>query len=474
MLAQTNAITLRREFAADYAFMLYRVGLFHKSLKLLSPYVRPLDSLEMPATPREKAVYSAILLKIGSIEEAVKILNEINGKCAEADLFLAYANQTEWNYKVSIPLLQRYLQCANVSEYELTVVKTNLLSALISEKRLVEAGELLAQLDDLTRQKKWVLLSKNIQELSGQLAVVQEDFTQAEKRLEMASRASGREDDVWNFLIKKWQAIVAYRQYPDHPASVEKLRNVRDQAQVLTHWESVRECDRLLAMALRDENLLAKVYFGTPHTAYRKRLLDEAEGLLPLPKTYVWGSSQGRVFDLNSAREAGGDLLLKPGHLLHLACLALTADLYRPLHLGNLHSRLFPELHFNPVSSVVNVANVIQRLRTWFQNNNIPFKIEVQHQFHRMSFLEQGIPFGFQLQSALVEPAVTSGGAIGFQSHIEHMKNRFSKTAFSSEEAASTLGVSKTTAIKTLNWAHTLGKVSREGQGRATRYRIEI
>lgn len=462
LIAQLDYKAVPRVHAAKAAHMLVRTGLFMDAITLLLPVIHPKLALAMPATPAETAIYALALIKVGSTDEALQLLAGLQDGIPEKNLYTAFAAQSLWDYETAIPHLRTYLTSTGLSVYDATIARVNLLAGLIATDANDEARALARELRRVTTSEGWTLLQKNVQELSGQLLIRTNDLAQAKRELSQANNEFDIPATIWDFFLAKWNAIVDLRLNPDSPECRGAMLRLRARALEMQHWESVRECDRVLAQATRDAELLMRVYFGTPHAAYRAGLLREAAEWFQMPEKFVVGSQHGVVLDLTTGATLDGALKLKVGQALHRCLQVMASDLYKPIFVGNLHAKLFPGEYYNPASSPGRVLNVIKRLRAWFREADIPLTLQIQDRSYRLTWTTEPPSCGLLYESEVASSPMDVS--------LAQLKTTLPWAAFTSVEAAEALAISKSSVVKILTWGLEHQRLKKTGTGKSTRY----
>ena len=454
---QALELPVPREFAQPLAHLCYRTNLFSTALKILAPFVRSTSGESVIPTSLEKATYAIALVKLGSIEEGLAILESCDRSLPEVHLYAAFAFQAQWDYARAIPNLQTYLACPNLSDYQTAVAKLNLLAALISTSNSAAARPLFDQLSKDARKNGWDLIRKNLQELSCQIAIIDSRWDEARERLRVAMAETQNDGSIWDFFLMKWQALIDAKA----DGRTEGLKSVRAEALQLGHWETVRECDLAVALAERDQNLFDKIYAGTPFASYRQRMVDSAASWAATPSKFDWMPFQ----DLPGSRLCLENLKLSSGELRGFAFLC--RDFYRPQSVGNVHAQLFFREQFDPVSSPGRVANVMKRLRSRLKDQDIPLTV-IQRRSHY--FLKATSPVTVQIE--IQDSLDIAGESSRYRRAISKLKNRFQEELFTSREASSVLDLSKTSTNRFISWALENAQLERSGQNRATLYKV--
>lgn len=444
-----------REQMAAIAPLTRRASLALIGVRLLNPIVRQPEAELAPASDREKAEYAACLSYIGAAEEASEILASIDDKkLPEALFYRVLALFPQWDYQGSIPLLQRYLD--QIEEpYQRLVAMTNLADALVYERSHRQAQPILRTLLHDSGVGGYALVYSRALQISARYYLEKRDWHSAELALQQA-RERLAEDGLQKFLVGKWIALRDF--LAGNAADAAPLNTIRSEAKRIEHWETLRDCDRYQAVATKDRDLLAHVYFGTPFESFRKRLLADFGDEAKLPETYRWhlgGKKGGAEIDLRSA--------LKPGQVLHRLLRCLTSDFYRPFRGPFLHSRLYPGQYFNPASSPLQVRTAINRLRSWFEENEYPLAIDQADGGYRLTASGPCTLLITLDRESETAPLLLS-----------RLHERHQQAHFSAREAAETLGANLRTTQRILQDGLDAGTLERLGSGPATRYHFKI
>lgn len=456
-----------RDHAAELARLACRAGLPGLGLRLLHPIVRPSARVRREASPVEKSEYALCLIKAGALEEGVALLDEVDPREApEALMNRVSALVACWNYRDTIPLIERYLRTPRLSPYARLVARVNLAAALVYERRHREATPLLRELLYTASLRKFSLALSRAMELSAESFLAQGKIDRARSFLDEAGRRLPDGTSIDALFVRKFLAIASVIETGAGGRARAALRAVRDEAVARGHWETARDCDRVEAVARRDQKLVARVYFGTPHAHYRERLLADLGKGFRVPEEYVWktggdGKARGRV-DLLTGEVSPAGKGLTPGSVLQRLLLALAADLYRPTRLAGIHARVYPDRFFNPVSSPRMIYDGIARLRAWLHEQRLPLAVEERDGFYS---LRGEAPCELRFAS----PALL-GKRYGLP--LEALRRASPALPFSLGDAVSLLGIPRRTALRILREGCEEGSLERSGKGRGTKYRF--
>lgn len=446
-----------RERAEMLAHLFYRVRRFDRSLEIMAPYIFPKVPNKI-ATSSESATYAISLIKIGAVSEGMKLLESIKDSLPMVKLYTAFGYQASWDYARAIPLLEGYLQEVQ-DAYNRAVARVNLVSAYIHVGDLSRAELLISETMETVESKEWILLKKNLLELKAQVAAAKGLIEVAEALLKESLALGGR-SGIFDFFIRKTATFYSCELGPKDLAC-QKILQIKKEAALLKHWESIRECDRKMAKIQQSEDLFRKVFFGTPFPAYRKMLQNDFPSVDPGP-SYHWGTQSNRVLHLATGVGSTG-VKLKPEMLIHRVLRALCSDFYRPLSVGEMHALTFPDEKFNPFSSPGRIKNAISRTRKWIDQTQVPLRLIVENHLFN---LEMGPGFAIVVDRPLASQRTQVSGA------LLDLKSRCGHNDFDADQAAQSLGISRSSILRLLNTGLAKGVVEKTGFNRNRKYRF--
>jgi len=374
-LRQLSPNSTPREGSHRVASLCRRIGLVSLGIKFLTPKTLE-DRAEWlrEASAQEIAEYAVLLQRIGSVNEAMTILETLNGeKHPEAFLYRSYCHVNRWEYAESIPLLERYVTVVK-DQYKNLIGHVNLAAAFVATDQLDQSVDLLKHLLAETSRSGFHRLYANCCEMSAKVSIRLNDFEGALAYVEAAKSVLGSQRTVDELFVRKSEAIISAMTRD----SLKPLDDFRAQAADRGDWESVREVD-FFSLKLRfNEAGYRYLAFGTPFQAYRERLIREF-GKVSYADWYVLGNGDKICMDVMSGCGNDGRPMLEIGSKVHQVIEILVRDFYRPLPLGSLHAELFPGEHFNIFSSPDRVHQVLRRARLWAKKANLPVVIVEDH-----------------------------------------------------------------------------------------------
>lgn len=446
LIKELRISEIPRSQSLAYANIASRLGLLHVALRVLNPVIRGPNAHE--ATAEEKLQYANCLRKLGAVEEAMAIIIEIQSAHPEALLHLAFCLQSQWRYKEAIPILEKAVAEKGLEPYRQLVAKVNLLAAFVNEKLSDQAVALANELVKALENSPSRLLYANVLELSAQIEIHRGNFSEAFIRLEKAktllSEAQGSTSTIF---IEKWMAIGHSLQ---QKKVVPELMTIHQKALEQGHWETVRDCEFYRASLTGDRSTLIKLYFGTPHAEFRERILQTG---LDIPETwdYADGLKPKRILDLRTGVMSSGDFHVEPGQASHRLLIALSQDLYRPLPLLALFSRLFPGEYFNPDSSPNRVHQILKRYR----KIDIGIAVEEADESYRLNL-------GPEVAIRLPKESFSLGTE---ELRFLKLRSQVKPGSFTLEDAISALEVSRSSAQRVLKWGTENHKLTVSVQG---------
>lgn len=436
------------------ANLAWRVGLPLSGLKLLNAVVRPPPKSRVESTIEERLEYAACLIKVGAAEEGVELLRQVDpAQHPRSLLYQVFALVSRWSYRPTIPLLRQYIQLAGDDSYQVVVAQVNLIYAHLFLNEHGEGDRLIREVEEYANRENLQLIRAKSLELKCQSYLFQRDFSQAKATIETA-RSLIPEDSLDGFFIRKLEQALALRNNPD------ALNSIRQEAKDRSHWETLRDCDRLDSIFGGNKEALWKVYFGTPYPSYRSQLLTVA-GLSEkdTPTRYCW-TPQGEEARVQAHVEEGsvGRLSLAQQPLLHRMLVTFCSDFYRPIRLASLFYQLHPEEFFHPESSPARIYDLVVRFRRKLKGT--PIQLLENGGEYRLGFSG---PIAIHVRSKMRAPA---------ELNLEQIAENFGKDPFSAGEVARILNFPLRSAQRFLKEQTQSGKVEKNGAGKGTRYRL--
>lgn len=457
-----------RQYLSRLAHLSYRVHMPQFGLRLLNPVVREERKKIGNATDLEKSEYAFGLTRIGAEDEALEILKDIDkAKCNRAGYYEATAFIGRWEYGRSIPLFEAYISSLDEESYDRIVAEMNLAAAYVYEHMKEKAEDLIEKILDLSGKKKFFFAVGKALQLKAENLLYQKRWQEIDPVLDEAARRFKITAGLDPFFVKK---LRLQKDFESSARTIENLQDFvdfREEARQTGHFESVRDCDRLIALYTKNDEKLLEVYFGTPFPAYRERLLKEYGNELQIPEYWDRNlkgeSAKEPLLDLRETDYGKGKNAFLRGSLLHRLLVALTRDSYRPIRIASLHHQLYPGEYYNPVSSPLRVHRAISRLRNWVKAVNLPLIVEENGEFYSLS----------SKKDAKIRISSPNTVTESLPIPIQKLKAHWPTKLFSVSEASEFLGIPIRTLSRQLNECAEKNELFRVGNGRGTRFTFE-
>ncbi len=455
-----------RLWVAAIARLTRRARMNYLTLRILAPIVQSKYLLDSAANEEELALYAGALIRVGGRKQGLEILSKLNwAQNPEVIMFQVDAFFSEWNYAGALPLLKKYLKSTAISDYQRLVGRLNLAAGFVSEELFGPALDLLSDIRAECKFKGHRLLYANSLELSAQVALAQKRYQQANQQLELAAKILKDEVGSYRFFLKKWKAIGNLMQKPEEPEYIKNLRTLKLEAKDMADWESVRQMDFFQALITHDEALYLFLMAGTPYTRYRSVLKRRFSDPPSLPGVFQvdFGDSFGNNAPiLHIDKGSFGRHRLPSGSLVHRLLILLAKDFYRPLSVGEAFSKLYVNEYFDPESSPDRIRNLIKRLSEWFIEQKIPLSVRSERQSLSLLPLRP-----IHLVISTKDSEVTKESF-----RLNELKTKIQSKWFSTQEAASILGINLRSALRVLMSFVDHGSLQFQGQGKNRRYQF--
>lgn len=464
--AQAHSLLLKferpqidRSLLRELSNLCRRSGLIQLGLRFLTPVIRAeAESKSDPALPEELSEYAMLLQRSGAVNEALGILQNIDPRHdPKVLLFQAFCYFNEWNYAAATPLLKKYLD-QPLDDYSRLIGQVNLAASLITLQQFDEAESLMALNFQGADRANAERLKGNLFELQAQIHLGLGKYDHAKNDLQNAQKILGGIQNEDLLFVQKWKAVIELLE----KQNAEDLLVFQSTAEKAGDFESVRESILFRLKLLPDPDNFNELFFGTPYSGYRERILNHLGAQFAVPSRYRWGRQHGSFLDLATG-ELHGMTSSAPTSKNLQVITALSQDLFRPQRIATLFSRLFPNEHFNIFSSPNRVHQLLSRTRKWLTENRIPLQItELNGQFRLVK------PDEFALEIAAQRDQQDHHHRI-----FQRLMNEFMMAPnFSCPEAARFLGISESQTRRVLSWAAQESLVRRVGNGSGTFYSL--
>lgn len=472
---QLIAISIKsvaRDQVLEISNLARRLNMPKLMIKFLKPIVRNTFKNKAPATNPEIALYATALSRLGVFTEAEKLLKTLTTKTLpEAILYSAMNDMFQWDYVSPIPKLKKYVQAKTISEYERLVGYLNIAASYIWNMQWEDGRATVQTIQDEINQSadptRHRLIHGYSFELLAEMSILQNDFAQGDLYLSKAQEYLQGSKSRYEFFIKKWKTISETLQSKDPKNDLSSLRLIRSEAIALKDWETYRDCEFYEAVAQRDQDLFLKVYHGTPYESFRQRISNIYKPEFSLNQKVNWNLTPVanlRSGEIESTVKINADVFqsLESTPLLSHLFLLLCNDFYRPLDFGLLVSKLYPDEYFNPESSPQKAWQIVDRLRTWFKQSNLPLDIEIHEDSCQLIATES-----CQIPVHDIRELIASDDG-----QVIKMASHFQNRPFAAQDVSELFGISKRSAQNLCQKCLKSKKIVQTSAGRTTRYKF--
>lgn len=463
LIASIKPSKIPRPLLARYASLIRRMGGVKYATKLLNPIIRNIANRPQVS---ELVEYASCLTRLHLAKESIEILEKIREeKLPEIHYEFAAAHVSNWDYQKAVPFFESYLKFPNLPPYKKVVGELNLGASYIYLNKFKEAKRSLEKVYTVATRDGFNLLAGNSCELMGEIFIIEGDFKKAVEYLDKAKIFLENTNSRYKLFVDKWLLIIKMLKEKGSPESRRAFQIVRKTAAELQEWNTVQELEVFRAIAMDDREKITYSYYGTSYPELRKRvaylwgkpiesleIYDRKIGLGPVKKRDVFDVAIGK--DLNTGAQ------VKPGQNLHRLLQALSTETYFPYSTTKLYSLVFPNLHFNPVTSPQQIYEVIKRLNLWFKENKIPLVVDRSKGGYRLRAAQ---PYILRLRTNNI--SLTK-----MEEFLLRLKDAGLESGFSIGMVEEKLGLPRRSATRLLGDAVAAGHLRREGQTQSTRY----
>jgi predicted negative regulator of RcsB-dependent stress response/DNA-binding transcriptional ArsR family regulator len=415
-----------------------------------------------PATAKELAEYAVLLHRIGLHREPFDILRAVSANDApEKILFEAFCHFRVWDFaaaKTALELHSRY----ETDEEQRLLGRLNLAAAQVGLGECEGALDQLNQLQVEAKSRGNRRMEMQIQELWAQVMIQQNRFDDASMRLDLIQSFSRDAFGVESRFARKWWLILsALRE-----GSTEPFSEMRQFARQAFDWEMLREADLYEYRIKPSQRLLDRLYFGTPHSAYRARLLAMGSGMQPSENFLITRSKTrpSEVIRLSTGRTLSNDKRRIPPGTLHRFFIALNQDLYAPTAIPEIFARVFHDERFHPETSVNRVHQLVHRVKGFISDSGLDLELSQRRGLYR---LRPGLNLGLEFD--LGAPSSTS-----LSDQERRVTDRLVQAPQKASELREALHLSRMTLHRVLSALKHKGLVRVLGSGRDTQYELIV
>jgi hypothetical protein len=462
-----------------------RLSLPAAGLALLHQHVRPSENsarFTSAASSQERAEYAACLIRIGAVDEALNLLDEISVEESPSSLiYRAFALTSRWEYEAVRVVVERFLslRTSHPDPYQTLIARANLAQALAYLGDLTALSVIETALEEAKRERACFLMA-NLFILKAHVHVGERAWHEAASALSAAEERLAGSETIDAFLIRKQRAIIELHR--SQGAKTAELQAISQEAQLRRHWESVRDCAYNLAIATHSVRLARHVYFGTPYRYFHERIARHFPGLetdqpyrLPLEGG---GTSQSptKTLDISLSAAAFGQHGMKFGQVPHRLLRILSEDFYRPKRSMEIFARLFPGEHYSPEYSSDRFHQACRRLRQQLAAKKIPLMIQKSAGFYDLTARpRRNIFLIFPPPTSLASEDLKSRGPEAkAEALLAEFHRRHQRAVFTAREFASRMNISGRSARRHLALGANAGVLEVHRQGPETTYRLKM
>lgn len=402
--------------------------------------------------------YALSLIYLGLSEEALKAIRELPDGYQKFEL-LGQHHQEDWNASEALKNYLKALQCPNLEPYRRINLTLNAGTASLETQDWDQAERLLLEVVDRASEQKFVMQHDFALEFLVEMYLLRGKFSEALVRSE--AFLGGREglSSYHNFLRTKVDLLVqAYTQGKD-------LRPLERKARELGYFEIERHIKFHRYVIAKDQKLGHELYWGTKNIHFRSSLLkigfNLEEACFLVNKNLEFDRSPKNATVLKIEVEAGnfGNLHLNPQTMIGRLSREFLTEIQKPLSLGQLFSRLFPEEKYLGSPSLNRIQQGVQRLKVFFKKAKLPLAIQEINGSFRVRILEP-VLLDFQ-----------PSGSLSVMEHRRIFQFRSKQSGyFVREDWERELGLSPRKSQRDLARFRDLGLIEKSGKAKWTKY----
>lgn len=435
-----------------------RVGELPKALKILSRLRKENHTSELSLEVQRE--YATVLIFLGLSDEALRIIQDLPESFQKIELLAQYHHE-DWNAPLALENYLKALQNPDLDFYKKINLSLNAGTASLESQNWAQAERLFLWVMEEARNREFLVQHDFALEFFIELELIRGNFREA---VNLSGNFLRRIEDLNSFhlfLRNKVEALVqAYTQGQD-------LRPLEKKAGDFGYYEMERHLKFHRYCLTRDSSLGHELYWGTKNMHFRSNL--RKNGFEVNSHSFRINEKlefQPERFEENILRievEVGNynDISLDPKTVIGKLSCELLREIHKPLSLGQLFSRLFPDEKDLGTSSLNRVQQAIQRLKLFYKKNNLPLEVQERDGTFRLRILV---------------PVVIDFGSLGKlsvedQKKIHHFRSRGIES-FLRKDWEKELQLSSRNSQRDLARLLDLGLIERSGKAKWVRYRF--
>lgn len=469
-----------RSRIADMAMRIHR---FELALEVLHPIVFPEHSKAPAGSEEQRVIYILALTGLGSTRAAHALLDTLAfEKYPIALRIRGTLYRKTWAFERALPWLEKAENQAAPGSIEWLVSrKERLLALLLSDGPSALWDQLYAEIPDTYLLPEPLIFECRF--IAALADIMRTRHTDARSKLLLLQKEilPGTFGSIGLLIENLCCSLPDQNNQSPHPTEL-KLPKTQDPR--LTHPDYFRIAEYILAKQGNDHQRLLQLYVGSPYFGLKKKLLPILLENGPLPDLFEWPSRQNPsgieplwTHDLRTGDFRGISAAIAPGTLNSRILRSLLSDLYRPRHLLEFHSEVYPREIFSPTSSPLKIHQALFRLRTWCKKQGIGLSARIEEGLVILDLPENAsfhlpieTPYIDSNQGVLGAFAVAAAPTqLGFD--LISLGRHVGDAPFSAAEVESHFGVSRRTANRFIKDLLEAQWLIRSAKGKNTTYK---
>lgn len=453
LLKPEDVPTNLKHYVANFS---RRVGQYGFGLRFLRE-----DYLQMRENPVQAEAlvieYGALLTEVGAAGVAEKILWSISEPTYHfAHLYRAYLRIKKWDYKNAPADIQEFLKHTD-DAYFRDVANVNLSACYTVLDRPDLAHEVLIQLEQRKDQLPPMLLGALVEQ-RGQVLFLKKQWAEARAHFQSSFDLVKGTGNALAVYCEKWILILDLYEKPWNVVE-SHWNDFSERVIKMGYWEVLRELDRHLAIKDQREDLLAKIYFGTPFQSYREILSHYCKWTPPASFVYpIQKDPPQFIFDLGTQTLSKNDKKIPLSKLFAKLLVGLTRDLYRPAAIGSLFDLIYEKEFFHPEFAYNRIHQLLHRFKKFVQDEKLPIEIQ-SSELGATLIAKEGFAVRYSAGAADVAA-------------VEVVRKNFGYDSFTSQDFAEVSKISQRTCLRVLLNEVNNGRILKIGRGSGTLYRL--
>jgi hypothetical protein len=436
-----------------------RCGMASRALQLAAAHALKGDQLR-PATPEILLEYAHCLLQLNAQTSVGRILKDSSLRQHPRTLYLlGLLRMHEWNYPEAIAPLEKFTHLTEPEQYDHWVARLNLLASRIGAKDYDRAFSELEPLQKEFERRGFLRLLFNSTELEVQALAAQGFLKKAESAAARVAESGLRALGTLDFMyMEKWRLFAQARKHPQE--TQRKIRSLRERALGPGYSELRRDLDLHYYSHKKATRELKWMYFSTPSSNYRERILEESR--IEAPTSAIW-TFGGKTKSTPASIDLSEWLREKSFSMPAKTLVALLRDGYREPSLLEVFDSVYSDSYLNPATYARNVHQLFHRLRTELQNDRLPIAIAVNDGRYRLVHVRRPVEIVVDtLPDLLLKTSFSDDLLCSLAPHLKEPRSIREINTLLKEPLRST-------QLRVQSWREA-GRLQVLGTGRSTRY----